>query len=201
MGKDSRTSCIAAAFDLLGKHPCNKLGVCRQHWHDDVSDSLSIDGCGQIPAIGQKKLALDSKGTDPQEAARMEADLRDANMALNRYLEELEKYPAFAARSRAADRIVEDKNTVDLQEDAVALGPDVVAIYTLVMPDKYVAMLVTGGARQVYTRSIQDEDLNKKIALFRQRLQDRHPIPSRWPRNSIASSFRRADAAISTAST
>lgn len=102
----------------------------------------------------------------------MEADLRDANMALNRYLEELEKDPAFAARSRAADRIVEDKNTVDLQEDLVALGPDVAAIYTLVMPDKYIAMLITGGARQVYTSSIKEEDLNKKIALFRQRLQD-----------------------------
>ena len=66
-----------------------------------------------------------------------------------------------------------------MQDALQKLGPDVVAIYTLVTPDKYVAMLVTSGARKAYTSPIKEADLNKKIFEFRQLLQDpsSDPLP------------------------
>ena len=69
------------------------------------------------------------------------------------------------------------KEAEGLQDALAKLGPDVVAIYTLVTPDKYVALLVTPGARKAYTASIKEADLNAKIFEFRHQLQDRNSDP------------------------
>jgi CHAT domain-containing protein len=55
----------------------------------------------------------------------------------------------------------------------------VAAIYTLVTPDKYTAMLLTSGARKAYTTAINETSLNRKIFDFRQKLQDpdSDPVP------------------------
>lgn len=47
------------------------------------------------------------------------------------------------------------------------------------MPDKYIAMLVTSGARKAYTTTIREADLNRKIFEFRKALQNpaSDPLP------------------------
>ena len=97
---------------------------------------------------------------------------------LRRFLEEQQK--SFAADSAGGKRIADFKNAgARLQGELAQQGPDVVAIYTLVMPDKYVAMLVTGGVRKAYTTLIKETDLNAKIFEFRQQLQNpaSNPLP------------------------
>jgi CHAT domain-containing protein/Tfp pilus assembly protein PilF len=138
----------------------------------------------QIVTLGKRKSELiakrDQSGLDAaesEESDRLDQDLATANTALRRFFEEEEK--AFAANSGLVKRIEEFKEAQDLQGALQKLGPDVVAIYTLVTPDKYVALLVTSSAQKAYTTSIRGSDLNKKILDFRQQLQDpsSDPLP------------------------
>ena len=140
---------------------------------------------GQVVALGQKKAALLAKrkrealsAAELEEFNKIEGDLGAANAVLRKFLEEQQK--TFAADSAGAKRVVDLKNAgARLQSELAQLGPDVVAIYTLVMPDQYVAMLVTGGVRKAYTTPIKEADLNAKIFEFRQQLQNprSNPVP------------------------
>jgi CHAT domain-containing protein len=64
-------------------------------------------------------------------------------------------------------------------EEFPKLRPKMVAIYTLALPDKFIAMLVTGGSRKTYTTPIKESDLNAKIFEFRQLLENpkSDPLP------------------------
>jgi CHAT domain-containing protein len=91
------------------------------------------------------------------------------------FLREQEK--DFGPGSGVAKRLDEFREAEGVQDGLQKLGPDVVAIYTLVMPDKYIAILVTSGARKAYTIPIKEVDLNKKIFEFRELLQDPESDP------------------------
>ncbi|MGD0938771.1 MAG: tetratricopeptide repeat protein [Terracidiphilus sp.] len=138
----------------------------------------------QIVTLGKRKSELIAKhgqsglnAAESEELTRLDHDLTAANTVLQRYFEDEEK--VFAADSGLINRMEEFKGAQDLQGALQKLGPDVVAIYTLVTPDKYVALLVTGTAQKAYTTSIQGRDLNKKILDFRQQLQNpsSDPLP------------------------
>jgi CHAT domain-containing protein/tetratricopeptide (TPR) repeat protein len=139
----------------------------------------------QIVDLGQRKTALLAKvGRDHvplspaelQEENRLNDDLKAAKAVLLKYFEELQK--SFPSDSALARRVTDFKDTAGLQDKLQKLGPDVVAIYTLVTPDKYVALLVTSGARKAYTSTLK-VNLNNKVFDFRQKLQDptSDPLP------------------------
>ncbi len=139
---------------------------------------------GQITTLGRQKAAILAKASkaaltpaEKEESARVDNDLKAANIVLLRYFGELEK--SFGASSAAARRTEEFREAAGVQSALRKLGPDVVAIYTLVAPDRYVAMLITGGARKAYTTSIPEKELNAKIFEFRQALQNpgSEPLP------------------------
>jgi CHAT domain-containing protein/Flp pilus assembly protein TadD len=140
----------------------------------------------QVVTLGQQQTALvdkqkDKGQLDPAEATqldRFDKDLAAANRVLLRFLQEQEK--AFAPGSALA------KSTAKFSEEAAGvqkvlrqMGPDVAAIYTLVTPDKYIAILVTSGVRKAYTTAIKEAGLNEKIFQFRQLLQTpaSNPLP------------------------
>jgi tetratricopeptide (TPR) repeat protein len=139
----------------------------------------------RVVALGQQRAALVAKRDQGQplsaaevaEAGRLDSDLAAAKTVLLRFLEEQEK--TFAPDSALARRTEEFREAEGVQDVLQKLGPDVVAIYTLVMPDKYIAMLVTSGARKAYTTPIRQADLNRKIFAFRQALQNpaSDPLP------------------------
>jgi CHAT domain-containing protein len=84
-----------------------------------------------------------------------------ANNELLQFVQEQASQPSYAQRA----------------EEFPKLGPKGVAIYTLVLPDKFIAMLVTGGSRKAYTTPITETDLNTKLFEFRQRLQNPNSDP------------------------
>jgi CHAT domain-containing protein/Tfp pilus assembly protein PilF len=139
----------------------------------------------QIVLLGQAKTSLDEKrklqtpltNAEVAQEAKLDQDLRAANVVLLRFLEEEQK--SFAIDSAKAQRVEEFREAEGLQDVLQKLGPDVVAIYTLVDPNKYIALLVTSGARKAYISPIKEEDLNKKIFDLRRKLQDpgSDPIP------------------------
>ncbi len=138
----------------------------------------------QIVSEGQAKSALVAKAAktplnaaEAAQAQQLDRDLSAASTVLLRYFDEEER--SFAANSAAAKRVGELRESEGLQETLQALGPDVVAIYTLVLPGKYTALLVTSGARKAYSTAIAEADLNRKIFDFRQQLQNpaSNPLP------------------------
>ena len=138
----------------------------------------------QIVADGEAKSALVAKaaqmalsGAESERSQQLDRDLAASNTVLLRYFAEEEK--TFAANSAAAKRVDELRESEGLQDALQSLGPDVVAIYTLVLPDRYTALLVTSGARKAYSTAIPEAELNRKIFDFRQQLQNpaSNPLP------------------------
>jgi CHAT domain-containing protein/tetratricopeptide (TPR) repeat protein len=139
---------------------------------------------GQVVALGEEKAALVAKSeSEPLSAAerarsdQLDGDLGAAGVVLERFFDEEEK--SFSVDSGAERRIAEMREAEGIQGSLAELGPGVVAIYTLVAPKKYVAMLVTPAARKAYTSPISESDLNAKIFAFRQKLEDpaSDPLP------------------------
>ena len=138
----------------------------------------------RIVSEGEAKSAFVAKAAktplntaEAEQSQQLDRDLSDANTVLLRYFDEEEK--SFAANSAAAKRVGDLRESEGLQDALQALGSDVVAIYTLVLPDKYTALLVTSGARKAYSTAIPEADLNRKIFDFRQQLQNpaSNPLP------------------------
>jgi CHAT domain-containing protein/Tfp pilus assembly protein PilF len=139
----------------------------------------------QVIALGQQEAGLmakrDKSGLSPAEveqSARLSRDLADANATLLRYLREQQS--TLAPNLALAKQIGGVPEVAGgIQKALRRMPPDVVAIYTLVMPDKYIAILVTSGARKAYTTPIRESDLNRKIFAFRQALQNpaSDPLP------------------------
>jgi CHAT domain-containing protein len=131
----------------------------------------------QIVTEGQKKSALVAKAAraplDSADAAlseQLDRDLSAANTVLLRYFDEEGK--AFAAASGTARRLSDLRESEGLQDTLQALGPDVAAIYTLILPDRYTALLVTSGARKAYSTKIAESELDRDIFDFRRQLEN-----------------------------
>ncbi len=138
----------------------------------------------QIVSDGQAKSALVARAEkttltadESAQADRLDKDLSASNTVLLKYFDELGK--TFAAKSAAAKSVGELRDSEALQDTLQTRGSDVVAIYTLVLPDKYTAMLVTSSARRAYVTAIPEAELNPKIFQFRQQLQNpgSDPVP------------------------
>jgi CHAT domain-containing protein len=138
----------------------------------------------RIVSEGQAKSALVAKaakspltGEEQQRSRQLDSDLAAASAVLLRFFLEQEK--TVTGSSGSAQRIEDLKESEGLQDTLRLLGPDVVAIYTLVLPEKYTAVLITSGARKAYSTAIPEEELNRKVFEFRQLLQNplSDPLP------------------------
>ena len=139
----------------------------------------------RIVGIGQRKAELLAKRSRSElssdelaESGHLDADLDVANTVLNHFLTEEEK--AFAPGTALAKQTADLRQATGVQKTLQKLGPSSVAIYTLAADDRYVAMLVTAGARKAYSTKITLKDLNQKLFAFRQALQNpaANPVPA-----------------------
>jgi CHAT domain-containing protein/Tfp pilus assembly protein PilF len=118
------------------------------------------------PLLAKAESAAPLTPEETELRRRLTGELSSANLLFVRYFEEVQN--SFPPRTA---RIFDLKDADALQSTLRSLGPDVVAIYTLVLPDRYVAELITGGSRRIYITKIKEADFNKKIFAFRQQLQ------------------------------
>ena len=137
--------------------------------YDQIVDQVVVIGKRQVELLA-KSNASSLTDSELAESHRLEHDLEAANIVLQRFFDDQQK--EFAPDSGRSKRVDEIKEAEGLQDALQKLGPGVVAIYTLVTPDKYIAMLVTSGARKAYTTTIKESELNQKIFSFRQQLQN-----------------------------
>ena len=134
-----------------------------------------------IGSLGEEQSALLSKaaiqplqGADLARSNQLDQDLSDANIVLQKFLDTLD--PSLSPQPSAIGNL---KDATSIQGTLRQAGTTVVAIYTLVLPDKYIAMLVTGASRQAYITAIKQSDLNTKVFDFRSKLANpaSDPLP------------------------
>lgn len=137
----------------------------------------------KVTAIGEQRAALLVKqqnakdggeaftAADAKALAQCEADLQVANKAFNQFVEKLQT-EAEALQKRGAKVAVTAQAMQDAMGVSEALDPGTVALYTIVEPDKYRVVLVTGQTQKAEEYAISSGELAKKIFAFREALQN-----------------------------
>ena len=147
--------------------------------YEQIQTQIVKDGAAKSKLVAKVAAKTPLSAAEEEQWQRLDQDLSASNTVLRLYFDEEEK--AFTAKSAAAISVYQlrDSGGGGLQRELRTLGPDVVAIYTLVLPDKYTALLVSSGARKAYFTAIPEADLSRKIFDFRQQLQNpaSNPLP------------------------
>lgn len=128
----------------------------------------------QLTGIGRERSELLAKQTRSSEEenrlSKLEADLRVAQEAFHKFLGQL--FTEFGKSDLAKERVFQLKESQAMMEDLRELGSGAVALYTLVGKEKYRVILVTPDVQKAFEYGIKDADLNRKVAAFREVLQD-----------------------------
>lgn len=133
----------------------------------------------QIATRGRRRAELLQKQTrtpdDDKQLALLDTELAAAGQAFQNFLDQLSNE---LGNTRQAARVEQVRESQGLMEDLRELGAGAVAIYTLVGEEKYRVILVTPDVQVAREYAISAADLNKKVAAFREALQN----PSSDPR-------------------
>ncbi|MBS1872788.1 MAG: tetratricopeptide repeat protein [Acidobacteria bacterium] len=119
---------------------------------------------------------------EDQELVRIEKDLEAGNQAFRRVLDELARQ--LPSKSPAAGLPLKDIEAFG--SDLADLPEGTVAIYTIAGDEKLQTILVTPNVRRAYAYPIPSADLNRKIATFREAVQN----PSSDPKPLAAELYR-----------
>lgn len=134
---------------------------------------------GRLTEIGHERgelVALQTR-TDEQDQrlASLERDLTLAGEAFQRFLAVLDTQAYQQKISKEKLDQVEDSEA--LMETLRELGPNTVAIYTLVTEDRLRLIVITPDVMKTAEAAIKRVDLNTKIVAFRQSLENRRGDP------------------------
>ena len=125
----------------------------------------------RIVAMGTERGDLVTKREltpgETQHLGQLERDLAVGNMAFEKFLGELPQN--FSAKPVPLRDLREAEG---IMEDLRELPSGTVAIYTLIGEDKFRAILRTADVQKAYEYPIAAADLNRKVAAFRQVVQD-----------------------------
>jgi CHAT domain-containing protein/Tfp pilus assembly protein PilF len=134
--------------------------------HREFADKLIISS-------KERSELLAKKSRTPKEERRLlqlDSDLSIAREDFQRFLDELINESGKSESAR--EREFQLKESEGLMEDLRELGTGVVALYTLVGEEKYRVVLVTPDIQKGYEYPIKSSDLNRKVAAFREALED-----------------------------
>jgi CHAT domain-containing protein/tetratricopeptide (TPR) repeat protein len=129
---------------------------------------------GEITVRGRQRGELLAKSmrtaAEEKQLASLEMDLNVAGQAFQKYLDQL---AVDLENSRAgAEKVYQLRESQGLMEDLRELGQGAVALYTVAGEDKYRVILITPDVQKAAEYPIRAEELNRKIAAFREALQD-----------------------------
>jgi CHAT domain-containing protein/tetratricopeptide (TPR) repeat protein len=143
--------------------------------YDRNVDRLVVLGQRQAALLAKKAQGLTD--AELEESKQLTSQLGQAGLVLHRFFDEQEKH--FDKNSSLARRIADFREAEALQDTLQDLGPDEVAIYTLVAPHQFIALLLTSGTPKAYSTAIEEKAFNDKIFRFRRQLEDpsSDPVP------------------------
>jgi CHAT domain-containing protein/tetratricopeptide (TPR) repeat protein len=128
----------------------------------------------QITTRGRQRGQLLAKPTrtaeEDKQLAGLETDLGVAGQAFQRYLDQLET--ELSSTKQGGEKVYQLRESQGLMEDLRELGQGAVALYTVVGEEKYRVILITPDVQKAAEYPIKGVELNRKIAAFRDALQD-----------------------------
>lgn len=146
-----------------------------QKRYDAVADKVTAIGETRAVLLQKQRQAAKGDGTfseaDKKKLTQTEADLQVANKAFQSFLDKLQN-EADALQKKGAKVNVTAQAIQDTAGVSELLTPGAVALYTIVEPDKYRIIVVTGQTQKAEEYTISSAELNKKIFAFRDALQN-----------------------------
>ncbi|MFL6209289.1 MAG: CHAT domain-containing tetratricopeptide repeat protein [Pyrinomonadaceae bacterium] len=134
----------------------------------------------RVAALGRERGSLRDKSQltteEEQRLTQLEADLEVAGQAFQKFLDGLAVELGNTAQTN--DRVFQLRESQALMDTLRELGHGAVALYTVVGADKYRVILITPDVQKAAEYPIKEAELNRKVAAFREALQD----PRRDPR-------------------
>jgi CHAT domain-containing protein/tetratricopeptide (TPR) repeat protein len=128
----------------------------------------------QITTRGRQRGELLAKpartAEEDKQLAILETDLNVAGQAFQKYLDQLET--ELSGSKQGGEKVYQLRESQGLMEDLRELGQGAVALYTVVGEDKYRVVLITPDVQKAAEYPIKAVELNRKIAAFREALQD-----------------------------
>jgi CHAT domain-containing protein len=137
-----------------------------------------IDRATSLGSEYDQLLAKPARNADENQRLKdLTGQIETANEAFQKYLTGLSK--ALGDSDESRDRVKTIEGFEGLQSTLKELGPGAVALYTLVVKDKYRVILFTPNVRVPREYSIEAAELNRKIMALRLALQDpkSDPLP------------------------
>lgn len=131
------------------------------------------EAIGQIVVRGKQRNELLAKeqrsAEDNKLLSTIEVELNVAGQSFQQFLDRLEV--EFGDTKQAA-KVEQLRESQGLMEDLREMGGDAVALYTVVGEEKYRVIMVTPEVQLAREFPIKAEELNKKVAAFRDALQN-----------------------------
>jgi CHAT domain-containing protein/tetratricopeptide (TPR) repeat protein len=139
--------------------------------YEAIADQIAVRGRARAELLQKTTRTPD----DDKQLAQLDTELAAAGQAFQNFLDHLS---GELGNTRQAARVEQVRESQGLMEDLRELGAGAVAIYTLVGEEKYRVILVTPDVQVAREYAISAAELNKKVAAFRDALQN----PSSDPR-------------------
>ena len=129
---------------------------------------------GRLMAVGVERGELITKqnrsAAEIRRLAQLDQDLQAGNIAFEKFVGNLNQH--FSAKAEGTLRIEQIHESQALMEDLRDLPAGTVLIYSIVGTDRLHAILRTADAQKAYQFPITEVDLNRKVAQFREAVQD-----------------------------
>ncbi len=138
----------------------------------EIADRVTSIGRRRGELLGKKNRTPDEE----RQLEQLEADLAISQRAFQNFLDHL--YIEFGRSELAKERVFRLEEAQGLMEDLRELGPGVVVLYTLVGQEKYRVILITADAQKAYEYPIGAAELRRKVAAFRESLQNPSEDPT-----------------------
>ena len=151
---------------VKGSANLNSEEATAEKRYREISDKLMAIGIERGDLLAKQSLTEEEK----HRLDQLEKDISVGNVQLEKFIGDLAQQ--FRAKPEMALRVDELLETQGIMEDLRELPPGTVAIFTVVGEDKFRAILRTPDVQKAYEYPITEADLNRKVAEFRQVLQD-----------------------------
>jgi len=141
---------------------------------EETLDKRYREIADRVAELGTERGALIDKNPrtpeEEQRLAKLDADLVVAGNAFQKFLDGLATEVGNNPDNNA--RAYQLRESQGMMEDLRELGKGVVALYTLVVEDRYRVILTTPDFQKGYEYPIKAADLNRKVLEFRESLQN-----------------------------
>ena len=134
--------------------------------YQEIADQITTRGRQRGELLAKSMRSADEE----KQLASLESDLSLAGQAFQTYLDKLET--ELGSTKQGGEKVYQLRESQGLMEDLRELGNGAVALYTVVGEDKYRVILITPDVQKAAEYPIKGVELNRKIAAFRDALQN-----------------------------